>query len=221
MLPAAALLHAAADLSRGNDALLRAVEAALASPPRTTEEVGFYITQYNTDAENVFRFFVSQLMQGGYTMAAEDKYQHEIFEQWEEQIALPEALKRLLPEVFSEGDGWFDEDNYEDYLEDRRAEVHAGYVEAVRAIEAAFAETGSPLVTLEIAGGDTLVFMAVPPAVAERWAGVVLARTHDGKPLGVRPPDWDTFWHHLGYATGFTDGPPPPGSTLPVVWREA
>ncbi|MEM1117352.1 MAG: hypothetical protein AAF845_11600 [Bacteroidota bacterium] len=214
-----ALRQFAADLSDHDPAVLAAADAALAETPRTTEAVGFYVDGRETDEENVFRCVASALMTHGHTTAAEDKYQHEIFEPWSELVTLPDELVAAFPEILGEDDPPEDDGDWEAYAERRQAETRAAYVPAVRALEAVFADAGTPLMTLELAGGDTLVFLALPEAVAQRWSGVHLATTYRGHPMGLRPPDWDTFWHHLGYATGLVDGDPPEEATPPVAWR--
>ncbi|MEM0962910.1 MAG: hypothetical protein AAGK21_10295, partial [Bacteroidota bacterium] len=190
-----AIRRFAADLSGGDPEVLAITDAALVETPRTTETVGFYLSGRETDDENVLRCVTSALMTHGYTTAAEDKYQHEIFEQWAEFVTLPDALVAAFPEILGEEDPW-DEDDWESYQERRQQDVREAYVPVVRALESAFAEAGTPLMTMELAGGDTLVFLAPSAEVASRWSGVQLATTHQGKPMGLRAPDWDTFWHH-------------------------
>jgi hypothetical protein len=67
-------------VSGGDDDLVRLVRLATVTPPRTDEEVGYYLVARENDFENCFRYTVSQLEP--YTTSAEDKYVHEIFGQW-------------------------------------------------------------------------------------------------------------------------------------------
>ncbi|MEM1055657.1 MAG: hypothetical protein AAGI52_09020 [Bacteroidota bacterium] len=218
---ASAIRRFAADLSGGDPAVLAAADAALAQPPRTKEVVGFYLDGRETDEENVLRCVVSALMAHGHTTASEDKYQHEIFDQWSEQVTLPGEVIALLPEILDPATDMEEEqlDDWDAYVERRRAETRAGYVAAVRALEGAFEAAGTPLMMMDLAGGDTLVFLAPPPDVAQRWNGVRLATTYQGHPMGLRTPDWDAFWGCLDYATGLTEGDAPEGATLAVEWR--
>jgi len=100
-----ALLALATDLSRGDAGLIAKVNAALANPPRTTEEVGYYVTEDNSDFENCTRKTVSVLSETPHAMSVEDKYVFEIFEQWTAPgrlAELPAAFRDMLPDWFGD-----------------------------------------------------------------------------------------------------------------------
>ena len=54
--------------------------------------------------------------------------------------------------------------------------------------------------------------------VADAWTSRPVAYTHRDEPLGLRPPTWDAFCHHLSYAIGLGESAPPGCELEP--WRE-
>lgn len=210
---ASALIDFATDFSRGNADLVASVKAALASPPRTTEEVGYYLSGKENDFENCFRRTVALLEP--YTTSAEDKYVYEIFSLWIGQDCLlkvaPPELAAAFPDFLSSNEE--EEEAPPDSAraaERAAARIRSGYAAGVRALESAFDTAGFPLLSFDLGGGDTLVFANVERRIADRWRGKVLGYTHDGTALGVRSPMWGAFWNHLDYALGLDLGSPPP-----------
>jgi hypothetical protein len=180
-----ALLRMARDLSRGDPLIIAAVQAAIENPPRTTEEVGFYVSGDESDFENCFRKLCGLLDDSPWGSSAEDKYVREIFAEWVgpgRLAALPEEVERAFPDPGDEVDAG-------------RAKRHFGA--ATRAVENAFHRAGAPLLSLDTGGGDTLIFVNVEPTVADRWRDVELGKTYDGDTLAVRSPMWSEFWEHL------------------------
>lgn len=135
----------------------------------------------------------------GDAMAAEDKYLDELFPQFERHIALPPPLVELLPFWLKPDYDWEDNGSDPGVREREALRIAAGFNAAVEALEHAFTQAGLSLATFELRGGDHLHFVALKPAVATRWSGIVLARTARGEPLGLRPPDWPAFSAHLSY----------------------
>jgi hypothetical protein len=211
---ASALIDFATDFSRGNADIVASVKAAIASPPRTTEEVGYYLSGKENDFENCFRRAVALLEP--YTMSAEDKYVYEIFSLWVGEDCLlkvaPPELVAAFPEFLSSSEEEAEEAPPDSARAAERAaaRIRSGYAAGVRALESAFDAAGFPLLSLDLGGGDTLVFVNVERRIADRWRGKVLGHTHEGTELGVRSPMWQAFWHHLDYALGSDLGPPPP-----------
>ncbi len=186
-----ALLELMRDLGRGDETLLTKMEAAIAQPPRTTEEIGFYVSDDETDFANCFRKLCSLLDDSEYGTSVEDKYCTEIFEHWLESTMLdelPAAVHHAIPE-----DGYFGETD----PDEERKNVREHFPAAAREIEAAFDAKGSPLLSLDTGRGDTLIFVIATPGAAKRWRDVELGRTHDGDLLAVRSPMWHTFWEFI------------------------
>ena len=55
------LVELARDMSGNDEALVGRVKLATAKPPRTKEEVGYYLSGRENDFENCFRYTISQL----------------------------------------------------------------------------------------------------------------------------------------------------------------
>ena len=178
---AATLLAWVDDMSRHDQAMLLRVKGALARPPKTPEEIGFYPSRDNTPIENCYRFAVSQLHRAGLLMAAEDKYSDGVFKQFAQHITLPDGVSTLR----------------------RRHFDPAEFLPLMAQIDAAFAAKGLCLTTVSPGGGDHVYFAALPRDVAEKWLNVVVATTHDAQNLGLRPPCWGTLFDHLSYALGW------------------
>jgi len=206
---ATALKQLAADFSRGDDAIVDRVAAAIRNPPRTTEAVGYYVSACNNDFENCFRHLVSLLEP--YATSAEDKYVYEIFPQWIGADRLLKQAPAELAEAFPEFLAPKASNCSTPARDDVTARLRRHYVAGVRALEVAFDATGFPLLSLDTGEGDTLVFINVERSIADRWRGTVLGHTHEGGELGVRAPMWGAFWSHVAYAFGLELGEPPPG----------
>lgn len=185
-------------------------------PPRTTEEVGFYLGRDDTDQETRYRFMVSLLDRAGRILSAEDKYSHELLFDFTKMFELPPAFTSTFDFLLDESAGAADSGAA--FRTALAAKVGAGYVGAMQAVEAAFEARGERLRTLWTAGGDTLHFIAVAPEVADAWTSRPVAYTHRGEPLGLRPPTWGAFYHHLSYAIGLGEDVPPGCELEP--WRE-
>jgi hypothetical protein len=209
---AAALIEMASDFSHGDAEVARRLRSALDKPPRTTREVGYYVSGKENDFEKCYRHLVSHLQP--YTSSAEDKYVHEIFDQWfgEDRILreAPPELVRVFPEFLASHVAADEPPDSAGMVALVTARVQEHYVAGMRAVERAFADAGRPLLSLDTGGGDTLVFANVEPRIADRWRSRVLGRTYQGVELAVRPPMWDAFWHHVGYSLGLELGEPPP-----------
>jgi hypothetical protein len=196
---ASALAAVAAELSRGDKRVIAKMKAALADPPRTTEEVGFYVSGDENAFENCFRKLASLLVGKPYAMSAEDKYIHELFEHWTGRgrlKALPEAFHSMLPGSGAEPAA-------------ARARLRKGFVTGVQAVEQAFEDLGAPLLSVDTGGGDTMLMVLATPETAARWRDVKLGETHDGIDLAVRSPMWDVLWAYLEYSSGVDLGRPP------------
>ncbi len=203
-----ALLALATDLSRGDAGVIAAIKAALDNPPRTTEEVGYYVSQGNTTFENCFRKLVSLLSETPYAMSVEDKYVYEIFAHWTAPgrlEELPAAFRDLFPDWFGVEPDAGDEDAAEEF----RTTLTAGYVEGVKAVERAFEELGAPLLSFDTGSSDTMVFIQATPEVADRWRNVKLGESHDGETLAVRSPMWGVLWANISYAADVELEDPP------------
>jgi len=198
-----ALLRLAHDLSRGDAKVIRAMKAAIANPPSTTEEVGFYVSGNENEFENCFRKLCGLLEDREHVIGVEDKYCFDIFEQWTEagQLErLPNSLFKAIPL----------DDTFGDSSPENRAEKLRQYFpNAAREIDQAFAARETPLLSLDTAGGDTLLFVTPEPDTAERWRDVELGETHDGESLSVRSPMWHKFWKFIAYSSGLKLGKPP------------
>ena len=198
-----ALLRLAHDFSRSDQKVIRAVKAAIANPPHTTEEVGFYVSGDENDFENCFRKLCSLLEDHEHALGVEDKYCFDIFEQWVDAGVieqLPAALFKAIP---------LDETFGDSGPEEFAGNLRKYFPTAARELEAAFAVRGVPLLSLDTNGGDTLLFITPELEAAERWRDVELGQTHDGGILAVRSPMWQKFWRYIGYASGSKVGKPP------------
>jgi hypothetical protein len=198
------IVQLARDVSGGDEELVGRVRLAMVTPPRTTEEVGWYLDGRENDFENCFRYTVSQLEE--YTTSAEDKYVYEIFEDWFGEgrpvPAPPPELVSLLPELFGAPTEDDEPPDSARAAEQAASRIKAGFDAACRAVERAFEDAGLRLLNLDTGGGDTLVFVHLPPAVADRWRDTVFGHTYESKELGVRSPMWRAFRYHLSYALG-------------------
>lgn len=204
-----ALLALATDLSRGDADVIAKVQAAIDNPPRTTEEVGYYVSEKNNAFENCFRKLVSLLSETPYAMSIEDKYVYEIFALWTAPgrlDELPAAFRDIFPDWFGVEPEAEDEDDAEEF----RQALTARYVEGVNAVEKSFEELGAPLLSFDTGSSDTMVFIQATPEVADRWRNVKLGESHDGEPLAVRSPMWDMLWANISYAADL-DLEDPPG----------
>ena len=198
-----ALLRLAHDLSRGDQKVIHAMKAAIADPPHTTEDVGFYVSGSENAFENCFRKLCSLLEDREHAVGVEDKYCFDIFEQWLDAgllERLPTALLKAIPLDETFGDAG---------PEEFAGNLRKFFPNAARELEAAFAGRGTPLLSLDTNGGDTLLFITPEPEAAERWRDVELGQTHDGGTLAVRSPMWHKFWRYIGYASGSKVGKPP------------
>ncbi|MEM6532931.1 MAG: hypothetical protein AAF654_09915 [Myxococcota bacterium] len=196
-LDAPRLVEFAADV--GDSALSSELDFALRCPPTTPQDTGFYGSQNNPPLENCFRFLVSELQSRGLLMASEDKYSLETLERFGEHIELPGLARELFPFYF---------DDAYDPSEDRApdgAGLKERLPELFQAIEQAFVYRGLKLLSIELAGGDHVHFIALEPTVAERWRNVSLAQTRNHHHLGLRDPDWYRYSLHLEYAIGVAD----------------
>jgi hypothetical protein len=203
-----ALIRMAHDLSRGDTRIVAAARAAVEKPPRTTEEVGFYVSGDENDLENCFRMICGLIEESHWGSSAEDKYCAEIFEQW--------VGEGRLEELPAEAQHAFEnlEELHPHSLEDTdalRSELRAHFTAAVESIERAFEAIGQPLLSLDTGGGDTLFFVNVEPHVADKWRDVELGKSHDGDSLAIRSPMWPVLWEYLGYCTGDDLGEVPAG----------
>jgi hypothetical protein len=199
-----ALIELSKDFSRGDSRLVQQVETALAHPPRTTEEVGYYVSANNNVFENYFRKVASLLSSTPFATQAEDKYVYEIFDQWVAPgrlTALPQALKNAMPTLFATEVPAALE-NEKAMVQWAHTQLQAHFAEGVMAVEMAFEALGSPLLTIDTGGGDTLLFINVTPDAAKRWRDVEFGVSHEGVPLGVRSAMWGVFLDHFCYALG-------------------
>ena len=197
------LLELAADLSENDKATTAAMEKALAKPPRTTEEIGFYVGRRNNDFENCFRYMVTLISRlDGVLHYVEDKYAYQILEDFDDAVGLPDSVRAIFPKGRAPEQDEFDR----------------GYLGAMKDLEQAYKDTGRVLLSIWLAGGDTIYFAPVKPEVAERWANRPLGKTHDGQYLGLREPAWDVFYQLMAYAFMWEDEEPPEG-TSPPDWR--
>ncbi len=145
-----------------------------------------------------------QLDSRGRILSFEDAYCPEVFEQFAKAVVLPDVFTRTLGQLEKTS----------------AAAVAGGYVEAVRALEEAFEQAGTPLRTLWTGGGDTVHFIATTPAVAQTWTGRAVVHQEDGAPLGSCMPARDTFFEHLGHALGWPRELEVPQGFSARVWRE-
>lgn len=176
--PEAATLLGLVKYLKDDEELQARVQERLHNPPRTVEEIGFYLGANDNPFERTFRYAVSQLDQAGSLMACEDKYSPELFELFRRHIELPERAGTIISPSLAPED----------------------YLPLFREIEARFARAGTPLCTLWTGGGDHLYFAAVLADGLDRWLNRVIGHTHAGEPLGLCQPRWDVLFDHLGYA---------------------
>lgn len=213
----AAALLAALDAKEA-PTILRALDAAVLSPPTTTEEVGFYVGRTHNAFENCFRFFVSRLSQTPHVMQAEDKMSLDILAELERFIALPPSARALFP--FSFDADAFADDSGPGAQEAMVRRLAEGYLAFTQDVEKAFVANGKRLLSLWTVPGDTSYFVAVPEAFADAWANVVVGRTSSHEPMGVRSPAWATYYGFLTYTFMLPDHALPNGVEDPA-WREA
>lgn len=193
---AQALLACLRELTE-DEGILARVRDRLQDPPRSAEEIGFHPGIDDNPFERCFRFAVSELHREGRLMACEDKYSPGIFDLFRRKVELPEAAKAISRDGLDPRD----------------------YLPLVRAVEARFAEAGTPLCTMWTGGGDHLYFVAVRPETADRWVNRVIGRTHAGEPLGLCRPRWDVLFDHLGYALRWSDHKKTLPGWEPVAWK--
>ena len=92
-----ALIQLANDLSGGDVALIERVRAAVADPPMTVEDVGFYGATLNPPDMNCFLFMITKLGNAGRILSSEDKYIIELIETFGKTIQLPQHIRSWFP----------------------------------------------------------------------------------------------------------------------------
>ena len=201
-----ALVEIAHDFSRGDAALIVQVEAAIRTPPRTTETVGYYLSGRETEFENCFRKLTSLLMQSPYASGAEDKESLWLFSQWIGPGRLTQFPSGYVDAIATTplDPSWHLPDADDDaYAADRprwEQQLLRTYGAGVMSLQAAFDAAGFPLLPIDLNGGDTLPFIHATPVAAARWRDVQIGETHSGEPLAIRSPMWAALWDHLAYS---------------------
>jgi hypothetical protein len=212
------LLSFASDMSGGNADVQAATAALIATPPTTLEAIGFYGAANWPARTRIFLGVVSVLNNAKITEAVEDKYSWELIGQWQsagliDVEALPPAGRGVFEPIAK---ALFEEDVVKQAA--YRRFIWENYAQATRELEAQIARGGKRLMSLDATSGDTMFFIRLAPAIAERWQERAFS-DHDGYRAGLRQPMWDRFFDHLGASLGnvvLEDGQSgyPPGTRL-------
>lgn len=193
----------AADLAGADAALLRRVEAILADPPSTTEEIGYYGFNTASAEERAARALLTALVLSGKILAVEDKYIYELASVLEDRgLAAPLAKGAAF-------DAWYETlDDAEAITDADWQALRLWFPQHVQAIDAGVTARGRRLMFIEMPPGDTLHLVALPPALAAKWQGVALfdglsaLALSTGRPGTIRviAPNWGLYWDFLTYA---------------------
>jgi hypothetical protein len=191
------LMSFASDLSGGNADVLAATAALIATPPTTLEAIGFYGTEKFPARTRIFLGVVNVLDNAKFIETAEDKNTWELIGQWQaarliDVGALPAAGRGVFEPIAK---AHFEEDAGKQAA--YRRFVWDNYAQATRDLEDQIARGGQRLMSLDATSGDTMFFIRLAPAIAERWQERAFSE-HDGYQAGLRQPIWDRFWDHLG-----------------------
>ncbi len=211
------LVRLVRDLSGNDPALIDKAKAYEALPPSKDEEIGYYSGAKLSSEVRVWLATVSRLEDAAFITGTEDKYSWERLALWAEDGTIDPAS--FLPHaklVF----GPLADQSIETILADSvlaeryKADFSVNFVRAAHELEAHIAGRGKILLSIDDAGGDTMLFAAVAPEIALRWKNKAFS-TDGNTQYGVRAPDWRRFWSHLTYslrfgmnADGWDDTPP-------------
>jgi hypothetical protein len=190
------LMAFASDLSGGNADVLAATTALISNPPTTVETIGFYGAAKWPARTRTYLGVVTVLAKQKLIEEIEDKQTWELIGQWQtagliDVEALPPAGRGVFEPMAK---ARFEEDAVKQAA--YRRFVWDNYAQATRDLEDQIARRGQRLMSLDATSGDTMFFIRLVPAVAERWQERAFS-DHDGYRAGLRLPMWDRFWDHL------------------------
>jgi hypothetical protein len=194
------LLEFATDF--GNAEIVEALKGALERPPQTVEEIGFYPGSDDTPGERCFRFVVSRLIDAELVVSVEDKYVMWVFEDFAEQVELPDSVTSLFAFALDDDAEGLAEGSEPADREELASKISGGYLAAMDDLESAYMQAGLRLRVIDTGGGNTRIFAAVSAVYDEKWCDVAVVETHDGDELGLTPVRWMDFAEDLTYATG-------------------
>lgn len=217
------LLKLASDLSRHDEKIISQMKNCLDSPPRTSEQVGFYLSGKESDFENCFRFLIKLIMNTPYCCSCEDKYALEVADLWLSKnglVELPEVFLKMAPNYYELPMDGIKEENLDSYL---MSCFESHFLNGVKAIEKQFWQLGTPLMSIEKGEGDTMVFVCVTPDMYKAWENVKLGKTYQETPLGLTAPNWYEFWYFAVNTLGLNADAmkPPLDPSLNRNWRES
>ena len=181
---------------------LEKIASLIINPPRTREEVGFYLSGDESDFELTFRAAISEFSKRENVWQFEDKYVHEMIGTWVDAGVIPKKLPdpvRFALDPFAKNSVFADDDD-----SSPNANVFTvlrdAFPVAVAALERVFADQNQALLSFVLGPqGDTVYFAVVDEDFAIKWANTKL--NHDPE-MGIAQPDWKRYWNFLGYAVG-------------------
>lgn len=198
-------LEFARDVSGSDPDVMRSVQALIATPPTTLEEIGFYGMQNAPAPERVIRGVIHQLGVAGHIIGVEDKYSYELADLLLEQELAALPTDREAFDILAKFDGvdWREPPDPA-FWQDFRA----WFPSHTLAIEAAVRKRGYELLSLNLPLGDTLHYWVATPEQAERWRGKALyvgvnSQRYAREPfvtITVTAPNWGNYWSFMTYA---------------------
>lgn len=193
-------------VSSGDAAVLEAAQRYIADPPTTLEEIGFYGLEAAPPEERALRGIIRVLDDGGFFVAVEDKYVHELLGVLVQRgaAAAPEPsgdtglLDRLIAELMQQNAAM---------TPSQVAELRAGYWGFAEGVEEAVVAQGNALLQIKLPIGDTLYYWVTSEEAAADWRGRVLYEGPNSLRYGpdtvtftITSPDWEQYWGFLTYA---------------------
>ena len=193
-----ALLLFVSLVSGGNADVMAEMQSAIANPPTTPEEVGFYLSGDETEFELIFRKAVTELDNAGYLWAFEDKYINEMLDVWLQNKTLPK--KAITKDMKTAMGGFFPDFEDIEVTDELYEFMGREFAGAAEKVEQAFLKKGQRLLSIDIPLGDTLFFLLLPDQDAEKWRNVLFDVTADEQTLAIRDPMWLNYWEMIHYA---------------------
>ncbi len=197
-------LNFARDVSEDDPKIMAAVEALIATPPTTREEIGFYGLESAPAPERSLRGILSLLENAGYIRGTEDKYIYEFsLVLIDEGLIDPTGHEVALDILGYFGDVDWDGGEQPDWSKFKRF-----FIKHTQAMEKAVANEGNRLLSVQLPLGDTLYFWLAPQGRADRWRNTALYsgvntlefRREPFVTISITDPDWKSYWSFLTYA---------------------
>ncbi len=193
----------ARDVSGDDAGLIRQVQALIATPPVTTEDIGFYGLSKAPAEERSLRGIITLLLNAGYILDFEDKYVNQMPNLLAERGILPaiDSAPELALPIPRDGDS----------PEGFATQMRNVFPAHIAAIQSGAEAQGLRLLGLDLGPrGDALMIWPAQPELAQKWMDIALyvgpntLRYSKNDPylqiITVTSVDWQRYWAFLTYA---------------------